>query len=99
MRNSKQSDAVFLLSDLAPWLGSQQIWVLVPGLAQTMTDSIHMMLHSVQGIFTDSISLNQFSDLQQAALRGLLSGRRWGGEEWVSRPIFSPRDHSFHLQP
>lgn len=45
MRNSKQSNEVFLLSDLAHWLGSQQIWVPVPGLAQIMTNNICIMLH------------------------------------------------------
>ena len=43
-----------------------------------MTNSIFIMLHSLQDISTDRISLNQLDDLGQAAFRGLLGGRRPG---------------------
>lgn len=38
------------------------------------------MLHSLQDISTDRISLNQLDDLGQAVFRGLLGGRRPGKE-------------------
>ena len=45
-----------------------------------MTNSIFIMLHSLQDISTDRISLKQLDDLGQAAFRGLLGGRRPGKE-------------------